>query len=128
MITTVKAFIALTLTALGGAAAGTVIYLQTHPPVPPAAPPTLPDPAMERVAFRPPVQLVVPEQEIRLEPVSITAPLPPRKRAPAPIAKRKPAAEIAPTDATIVCSDWRELESGPENHRVRSLCVPPTAP
>ncbi len=125
---TAKAFLALTLTALGGAAAGTVLYLQTHPPVSPAAPPLLPEPAMERAAYRPPVQLAVPEPEIRLEPVLIEAPLPPRKRAPAAIPKRKPAAEIAPEGATIVCSDWRELESGPENHRVRSLCVPPAAP
>lgn len=130
---TAKALVALTLTALGGATAGTVVYIQTHPPNP-ATLPAEPAAPMEKTAFRPPVSLAPPEPEatrsVTLEPVQITAPLPPRKVAAPARRKRAPVATAAaePEPASVVCSDWRDLESGPAGRRVRSLCTPAPAP
>lgn len=127
---TVKALIAVSLTALGGAATGAAIYMQTHPPIPAAAPTVLP-PAGNWAGARLPVRLAPPEPEARalvqMEPVYVTAPLPPKKATVSTRRKRASAAAPAPPNATVVCSDWMTLESGPENARVRMLCTPAPA-
>lgn len=124
---TAKALIAISLTALGGAAAGTAIYMQRHPPIPVTAPTPSP-PARDWAAVRPPVRLAEPEPEARApvqtEPVHITAPLPAKKTPAVSRKKRASIAAPAPESATVVCSDWRPLESGPEGARVRMLCTP----
>lgn len=124
---TAKALIAISLTALGGATTGAAIYMQRHPPVPASAP-MVPPLTRESAPVRPPVHLALPEPEARapvqVEPVHINAPLTTKKASVPSRKKRAPLAAPAPESATIVCSDWRSLESGPEKARVRMLCTP----
>ncbi|HEX4478985.1 MAG TPA: hypothetical protein VH142_28070 [Polyangiaceae bacterium] len=110
----IKPLASLVLMGLGSATVGTDVYLAGKPK------PVAPTPEVV-TTFVPPAAssiVVVTTPEPDPNPVVVLPPLTiENHRSKRAVTAKPPAQEL------VVCSNWRELESGPSGHGVRNLCV-----
>ncbi len=105
----IKAGLAITLFGLGGAAMGSVAYLEYGKRIP-VAEPELATPAPLRVMTKSEAPPDPVNTAVSIEPVVIYGRIAHHET---PLAK--------PPKAMVVCSGWRSL--GPVGHGVRALCI-----
>jgi len=114
----IKAIAAIALTGLGGAAVGTDAYMVSHPPSAPLVAHVL---RKNEALGQKPAVVMLPSPTatntvVTITPVTITSPVPARRRVTAQIAE-------TPSLQFVPCSQWRALDTGPAGRGVRALCV-----
>ncbi len=111
---TLKPLASLVLMSLGSATVGTDVYLAgktKHVAPAPDIVTTFVPPAASAI-------VVVTTPEPDADPVVVLPPLTVESRA-----SRRAVTSKPPAEQLVVCSNWRELETGPAGHGVRNLCV-----